>query len=114
MRIALHSVNTLFTYTVIIVLMVVDFQAALCAMRIIERVPDTSEVFLRPAAQLLNDKKHGNRCMQFLHGRDVISSFIQQGRSKPALQFSYTNNPKWREILRKSLFLSLNLSLSFI
>ena len=114
MRIALHSVNTLLTYTVIIVLLIVDFQAALCAMRIIERVPDTSEVFLRPAAQLLNDKKHGNRCMQFYTGVTSSTASFNKGRSKPALQFSYTNNSKWRKILRKNLYLSLILSLSFI
>ena len=59
-------------------------QAALCAMRIVERVPDVCEVFVRPAAHLLNDKKHGKCCMHVGQQTAMFQTLCSKGMSSRA------------------------------
>ena len=44
----------------------VDFQAALAAVRIIHKVPELTEMFVRVAKPMLNEKKHGKVAASFL------------------------------------------------
>lgn len=38
------------------------YQAALAATRIVQKVPDLNEMYVRAVRPLLNEKKHGNHC----------------------------------------------------